>query len=82
MAIDELKPLSVSLVEGNITVTEGHNISEEAKARLIQKGPNIIDVIVHLSLRNQHRVNPLSLIRLNNKFAAVESHKFQQPEAL
>ena len=35
-------------VEGNITVVAGHNISEEAKARLIQKGPNIIDVIVHL----------------------------------
>jgi len=35
-------------VEGNMTVTEGHNISEKAKARLIQKGPNIIDVIVHV----------------------------------
>ena len=35
-------------VEGSITVIEGHNISEEAKARLIQKGPNIVDVIVHL----------------------------------
>jgi len=35
-------------VEGNITVFEGHNISEDAKARLLQKGPNIIDVIVHL----------------------------------
>jgi cation diffusion facilitator family transporter len=35
-------------VEGNITVIEGHNISEDAKTRLIQKGPNIIDVIVHL----------------------------------
>ncbi len=35
-------------VEGDITVFKGHNISEEAKARLIQKGPNIIDVIVHL----------------------------------
>ena len=35
-------------VEGNISVIEGHNISEDAKARLIEKGPNIIDVIVHL----------------------------------
>ncbi len=35
-------------VDGNITVVEGHSISEEAKARLIQRGPNIIDVIVHL----------------------------------
>jgi len=35
-------------VEGSITVTEGHRISEEAKARLIQNGPNISDVIVHL----------------------------------
>jgi cation diffusion facilitator family transporter len=35
-------------VKRELTVIEGHNISEETKARLIQKGPNVIDVIVHL----------------------------------
>ncbi|MEJ2109834.1 MAG: cation diffusion facilitator family transporter, partial [Acidobacteriota bacterium] len=35
-------------VNGNITVIEGHNISENAKARVIQKCKNILDVIVHL----------------------------------
>ncbi len=35
-------------VDGEITVAEGHNISEDAKARLIQEGSNILDVIVHL----------------------------------
>jgi cation diffusion facilitator family transporter len=35
-------------VNGKITVIEGHNISEDAKARLIQKCTDILDVIVHL----------------------------------
>jgi len=35
-------------VDGGITVVEGHNIAEETKANLIRKGPNILDVIVHL----------------------------------
>ena len=36
------------LVDGNITVKEGHDISEEVKKELIEKGPNIFDVVVHL----------------------------------
>jgi cation diffusion facilitator family transporter len=36
------------LVDGNITVKEGHDISEEVKKELIDKCPNIFDVIVHL----------------------------------
>jgi len=35
-------------VNGTITVVEGHNISEDAKAILIQKCTDITDVIVHL----------------------------------
>jgi cation diffusion facilitator family transporter len=35
-------------VNGSLNVVEGHNISEEVKAHLIKKGPNIIDVVVHL----------------------------------
>lgn len=36
------------LVDGNITVKEGHDISEEVKRVLMEKGPDIFDVIVHL----------------------------------
>lgn len=36
------------LVDGNITVKEGHDISEEVKRELIEKGPDVFDVVVHL----------------------------------
>jgi cation diffusion facilitator family transporter len=36
------------LVDGNVTVKEGHDISEEVKKELLEKGPNIFDVVVHL----------------------------------
>ncbi len=36
------------LVDGNITVKEGHDISEEVKRELMEKGPEIFDVVVHL----------------------------------
>ncbi len=35
-------------VNGDLSVTVGHDISEEVKKILLQNGPNIIDVIVHL----------------------------------
>jgi divalent metal cation (Fe/Co/Zn/Cd) transporter len=35
-------------VDGNMTVLQGHNISEEAKARLMRNCPEVLDVIVHL----------------------------------
>jgi len=35
-------------VNGEITVAAGHNISEDAKARLTRMNPNVFDVIVHL----------------------------------
>jgi len=35
-------------VDGSMTVLEGHIISGEAKARLIQECPDVLDVIVHL----------------------------------
>jgi cation diffusion facilitator family transporter len=35
-------------VNGLLTVIEGHHISEEVKSHLVQKGPDIIDVVVHL----------------------------------
>ncbi|MDP3981460.1 MAG: cation diffusion facilitator family transporter [Chlamydiota bacterium] len=35
-------------VDPKLTVKEGHDISKKVKNNLIQKGPNIIDVVVHL----------------------------------
>jgi cation diffusion facilitator family transporter len=36
------------LVDPNISVRKGHDISEEVKKQLISRGPNILDVVVHL----------------------------------
>jgi divalent metal cation (Fe/Co/Zn/Cd) transporter len=36
------------LVDGNVTVRKGHDISEKVKMELLDKGPNIFDVVVHL----------------------------------
>lgn len=35
-------------VDGNLTVDEGHRISENVKENLIAQGPDIIDAIIHL----------------------------------
>ena len=36
------------LVDGNMTVHKGHHISHEVKYKLIEKGPEILDVVVHI----------------------------------
>ena len=36
------------LVDGAMTVRQGHNISREVKRRLLEMGPDIADVVVHL----------------------------------
>ena len=36
------------LVDKNISVEEGHSISEEVKSNLFKKTPNLLDVVVHL----------------------------------
>ena len=36
------------LVDGNITVTKGHSISETVKKELMNQNPDIIDVVVHI----------------------------------
>ncbi|MFA5087721.1 MAG: cation diffusion facilitator family transporter [Candidatus Omnitrophota bacterium] len=36
------------LVDGRMSVREGHDISEAVKRRLLEKGPQIADVVVHL----------------------------------
>ena len=36
------------LVDAEISVYQGHNISEEVKKELIREGPNVLDVVVHL----------------------------------
>ncbi|MBN1341950.1 MAG: cation transporter [Phycisphaerae bacterium] len=35
-------------VDGNLTVYEGHDISEAVKRRLLDDGPDIVDVVTHL----------------------------------
>jgi cation diffusion facilitator family transporter len=36
------------LVDGSLTVKEGHDIAEEVKKRLLDNGPDVIDVTVHV----------------------------------
>ena len=36
------------LVDGHMTVQEGHAVSEDVKRRLIEQGPDIVDVVVHV----------------------------------
>jgi cation diffusion facilitator family transporter len=36
------------LVDGNMTVRQGHDISESVKERLLAEGPDVADVVVHL----------------------------------
>lgn len=39
-------------VQGSLSVTQGHDISEQVKQALIEKHPKIIDVMVHLEPEN------------------------------
>ena len=41
------------LVDGNISVQEGHNISEEVKLNLMKSNEDILDVLVHLEPFNE-----------------------------
>jgi divalent metal cation (Fe/Co/Zn/Cd) transporter len=36
------------LVDGNMTVRAGHDISENVKQVLLRDGPNVLDAVVHL----------------------------------
>lgn len=40
-------------VDGNLTVTRGHDISEDVKQALIKANPKIMDVLVHLDPENK-----------------------------
>jgi len=42
-------------VDGRLSVTKGHDISEAVKFSLIQSNPKIIDVMVHLEPAERHR---------------------------
>ncbi len=35
-------------VNGNMTVHEGHRVAEDAKKRIIEQGPRVLDVVVHI----------------------------------
>ena len=40
-------------VDANMTVKEGHEIAESVKRMLIEKGPDIVDVVVHIEPDNE-----------------------------
>jgi divalent metal cation (Fe/Co/Zn/Cd) transporter len=39
------------LVDGDMTVQQGHEIAEQVKARLLRDGPEVVDVVVHVEPR-------------------------------
>ena len=41
------------LVDGSISVQEGHDISEEVKINLMKSNEDILDVLVHLEPFNE-----------------------------
>lgn len=42
------------LVDGRLTVKEGHDIAEKARSRLLEEGPDVIDVVVHFGPAEYH----------------------------
>ena len=44
-------------VDGSLTVTQGHDVSEQVKQTLIRSNPQIIDVLVHLEPEQSSAVN-------------------------
>ncbi len=36
------------LVDGNISVSEGHSISEKVREEIVNNGPDVLDVVVHI----------------------------------
>jgi cation diffusion facilitator family transporter len=43
------------LVDDDITVKQGHDIAEKVKDILIEKGPSVIDVVVHIEPYKSHK---------------------------
>ena len=43
------------MVEGSMTVKQGHDVSEAVKASLLADGPDLVDVIVHLEAYEEGR---------------------------
>jgi len=44
-------------VDGNLTVREGHDVSEQVKQRLLDEGPYLVDVVVHLEPCDEERAH-------------------------
>ena len=47
-------------VDSELTVREGHNISECVKERLVSKGPDILDVVIHIEPYDKDKINETS----------------------
>jgi len=48
------------LVDGNISVSEGHSISEKVRDEIINKGPDVLDVVVHIEPYIEHKDNSVA----------------------
>lgn len=41
-------------VQGSMSVSRGHDVSEEVKGRIIERVPGILDVVVHMRPDDGH----------------------------
>jgi cation diffusion facilitator family transporter len=41
-------------VQGSMTVSRGHEVSEEVKSRIIERVPDVLDVVIHLEPEDGH----------------------------
>ncbi|MDP8226449.1 MAG: cation diffusion facilitator family transporter [Candidatus Celaenobacter polaris] len=48
------------LVDGNISVSEGHDISEKVRDEIINKGHDVLDVVVHIEPYIEHKDNSVA----------------------
>ena len=48
------------LVDGDISISKGHSISEKVRDEIIKKGPDVLDVVVHIEPYIEDKDNPVA----------------------
>ncbi len=48
------------LVKGDISIYEGHSISEKVREEIINNGPDVLDVVVHIEPYIENKDNPIA----------------------
>jgi len=48
------------LVNGDISVSEGHSLAEKVRDEIIKKGPDVLDVVVHIEPYVEDKDNPVA----------------------